>query len=245
MRPLLITFCTLFTFTFGYSQLQVNTTVNFFEFGEFNEVLAENQYPSFTNESLSIAVLSASYKNVDSKFGSRNGILLTFFDSDQRNVTNPMSVNTNRSVDLRSIAFLTGYEYTLIKNRIFTLAPSIDFILSQQRLILTSDFPSNPSFANLLASDAQVETLRNLRVMVDGRLNIMFHLGRKDSKAKFGLGITGGYRLDFSEPNWRYERVEDVEIPGSRQNGLELGILFTIKLPKFRPAGPNKKEQKS
>ena len=156
-----------------------------------------------------------------------------------------MSPNTNRFIDMTSIAFLNGFQYAIVRNKTLSISPSFDFILSQQRLILTSDFPSNPSFGNLLSSNTQVETLRNFRLMLDGRINILFQFGRKVDTPKFGLGITAGYRLDPTEPNWKFERVETVEIPGSRQNGLEFGLLFTLKLPRIRPASPNKKEQKS
>ena len=246
MKILLSTFFILCVCTISNCQLQINSTVNYFDFDEFNQSLASNQFPTFREESLSITAINISRKTIDSRFGTRNGFIFTLFETEQNIDIDPMTPNAEQTTKMRSIAFMSGFEYAIIKNRFFTIAPSLDVLFSQQRLILTNNFPIDPTFGNVLASDAQIETFRNIRLMLDGRINIMFHFGRKQGSARYGLGITGGYRLDPTTPTWRYERSVDIDIPGSRQNGLEFGLLFILKLPKLSEAtGQNKKEQRS
>lgn len=240
-----LTILSLYYFTtFSYSQLQINATLNLFNFDEFNQELARNQYPIFSNEAYTFEALSTSYDDDDSKVGTRNGFLYTLFQT-EGGPTNLGTPNTNRNVEMRSIGFLSGFEFGIVKNRFLSIAPSLDFIFSQQRLIFISDFPGTNTFGNLLSSDPQIETYRNVRLMIDGRLNILLHFGKKDGVPRFGIGVTGGYRLDPFTPTWKYERLEKVDIPGTQQNGVHFGALLTVKLSKFTPPGTNKKEQKS
>ncbi len=241
----LITTLALATFSvFSYAQLQINTTLNFLDFDEFNQELAVNQYPVFDTESYTLEILSTSYDDDDSIVGSRNGFLYTFFRA-EGGPTNLGIPNSNRNVEMRSIGFLSGFEFSIVRNRFITIAPSLDFIFSQQRFITVSDFPSSTTFGNLLSSSPEIETYRNFRLMFDGRINILLHFGNKSGVPRYGIGVTGGYRLDPFEPTWKYERFEEVEIPGSQQNGFQIGVLFTVKLSKITPPGTNKKEQKS
>lgn len=243
MRYLLI-ISLLLSYSLIYSQAQLNATLNFFDLDELNEELAQNQYPTFENEAFTFQALTTSYDDDDSKVGTRNGFLFTVFETDG-GPTNLGTPNSNRNVEMRSIGFLSGLEFPIVRNKFLTIAPSLDFILSQQRLIFISNFPGNTTFGNLLSSDAQIETYRNVRLMFDGRVNILLHFGQKENKARFGIGVTGGYRLDPWTPTWKYERLEKVEIPGTQQNGFHLGVLLTVKLPRITPPRPNKKEQKS
>lgn len=246
MRSQLISLLIFLFYFNGYSQLQINATQYLFDLDELNRELALNQYPVFISEAFSFQALNTGYDNEDAKVGTRNGFLYTLFDTEE-NANTGTPPNTNRDVEMRSIGFLSGLEFPLVRNKFITLGPSLDFILSQQRLRFISDFPSNPTFGNILSSAPQIETYRNTRLMFDGRVNLLLHFPHKENKPKIGIGVTGGYRLDPWTANWKYERLEKVEIPGTQQNGFHYGVVLTVKFPKISPPplSNKKKEQRS
>ena len=245
MRRLLITFILLSFWVHSFGQFQINATLNFFDFDELNQELALNQFPIFDNEAYTFEAFNTTYDNEDSKVGTRNGFLYTLFET-EGDPTNLGTPNSTRDVDMRSIGFFSGLEIPIIKNKIITLAPSLDFILSQQRLRVSKNFPSNTTFGNLIGGDPEVETFRNIRLMFDGRINLLLHFPTRANKATYGIGLTGGYRLDPWTPTWKFERLEKVEIDGSKQNGFHIGLTLTIKFPKINPPPlPKKREQRS
>jgi len=223
-----------------FTQTQFNVTANLVDFEKFNETLESNDFPVFEEEVLNYSLLFTSTDD-DRIIGSRGGFMYTDLTAKSPDRTS----NTFNDINWRGIAFISGTDFRIINKKWLTFGPSIDLVIMQQRMRFINGLPSNTTFANLVASETEIDTYRNVRLMFDGRLNLAFNFGKKEGATRYGLGLTGGYRLDPFKPNWKYAKSLKIEIPGTKQSGLMIGLLFTIKMPGISPPKPKTNEKKS
>jgi len=223
-------------------QTQFNVLGNLVDFDKFNSTLKQNNYPEFKEEVLNYALIFTTFDEGKS-LGNRVGFIYSDFRSEEFEID--ASINRYNDINWRGVGFLSGTDFRIINKKWITFGPSLDLIIMQQRLRFIKELPTNGSFANLISSDTEIDTYRNVRFMFDGRVNLLFKFGPKTGKTRYGLGLTGGYRLDPFKPTWKYEKSLDVDIPGTKQNGLLLGLMFTIKMPGIAPQKPKLNEKKS
>jgi hypothetical protein len=223
------------------AQLQINGSVQFVDFEVFNQDLANNSFPTLDEEIFTFSVIGT---NEDAaKVYNRNGII---FNQYTRSGINNVTSDGFNELNLRSIGILSGTGFNILKKENITFGPSIDVLIVQNRLRLIENLPSDLSFNNVISRNVDTEEYRNIRWMFDGRLNLRFKTKAKEGKASYGIGLTGGYRWDPFQPEWRFERSNvRIEIPDSNQTGFVLGILITIKGPKIIPPRPKKKQERS
>ena len=227
------------------AQIQFGGAIQFADFSEMNTNLSNNNYPTIEDEIYSFSIISAKRK-ANVKWVSRFGFMFNHYSTEQPSVMTLPPTNQVNEINLRTIGLVSGTGYNFIKKKNITFGPAIDVLIVQNRLRLLENLPSNLTFGNFLANDTQSEEFRNVKIMFEGNLNLLFHFTPKESKTEYGIGITGGYRWDPFDPEWRYEQSDvRVDIEGSQQSGLILGVMFTIKGPEFIPQKSNSKQERS
>ena len=227
------------------AQIQFGGAVQLVDFSKMNTNLSNNNYPTIDDEILSFSIISAKRK-ANVKWVSRFGFMFNHYTTAQpSNMTLPPTNQINE-VNLRTIGLVSGTGFNFINKKHITFGPAIDILMVQNRFKLLENLPSNLTFGNFLANDTQSEEFRNIKFMLEGNLNLLFHFTTKSSDTQYGIGFTGGYRWDPFDPEWRYEQSDvKVDIEGSQQSGFILGLLFTIKGPDFMPQKPNTKQERS
>jgi hypothetical protein len=227
------------------AQIQFGGALQLADFSEMNANLLDNNYPTIEDEVLSFSIISAKRK-ANTKWVSRFGFMFNHYNmKEATNTTLPPTEQRNK-INLRTIGLLSGTGYNFINSKHISFGPSIDMLFLQNKLRLIENLPSDLTFGNILAGDPQTQEFRNFRLMFEGNFNLLFHFSPKKSKTQYGIGVTGGYRWDPFEPEWRYEETNvKLDIEGSQQSGFIFGIMFTIKGPDLMPQKPNIKQEKS
>ncbi len=241
MKRILLIFLPFFFSTGIFAQLQLNENYHFTNWDALNTELVANNFPTLNNNLLSLSFLYAKHDDEEA-FGSRTGYTLNITASNDDHLDE--NSNEKNEVNLRSHMFLSGIEYHLVQKKKIIFGPSLDFLIAAQRLKFIKGLPGNSTFSNILAGDVHTEIYRNIRLMFEGRLNLVFNIEDKMKNAIYGIGFTGGYRLDPFKENWKYERSIDVIVPGTKQNGLFAGIMVTLTSARVKPPKPPKKKLK-
>jgi len=227
------------------AQIQFGGAVQFADFSNMNANLLNNNYPSIDDEILSFSIISAKRKS-DNNWVSRFGFMFNHYNTSTPSFMTLPPISQVNDVNLRTVGLISGTGYNLVNSKHITFGPSVDVLFVQNKLRLVENLPSNLTFGNILANDTQSEEFRNIKVLFEGSLNLLFHFSPKERKTQYGIGLTGGYRWDPFDPEWKYEQTDiKIDIEGSQQSGFMLGIMFTIKGPDLMTQKPNVKQERS